>query len=371
MSGFASGISGQVTASGAIADEFFSVATTALLADADQRTVADPNPTYPHVALQQARMNLLQAIVALQQYAPAPRARIGELFALVGYVELFLAENMCSGIPLGALSGGRPVYGQPLTTVQMGGRAVADFDSALVYSVDSTRILSMARVGRGRALLNLGRFDDAAAAVGGVPGGYAYATDNSATVQPNNVFDAVNNLLLLTVANREGTNGLDFRTANDPRVPTQLVGKARDGVTDVYAFSRYTSFASAIVLASGTEARLIEAEAKLRAGDAAGALDGVNALRSATPGLAPLPLEATAAGRVDQLFRERAFWLFATGHRHGDLRRLVRQYGRGRETVFPTGPYKSGSVYGTDVTFAPDGGELNNPNYLRCGSREP
>jgi hypothetical protein len=278
---------------------------------------------------------------------------------------------MCSGIPLGTVPDGRPAYGQPLTSVEMGNRAVADFDSALVYAVDSARILNMARVGRGRALLNLGRFGEAASAVAGVPDGYAYVTENSAAVQPNSVFDAVNNVRLLTVANREGGNGLDFRAANDPRVPTQLVGKGLDGVSDVYAFTRYGSFASPIVLASGIEARLIEAEAKLRAGDAAGALAGLNALRASTPNLAPLPLETTEAGRVDQLFRERAFWLFATGHRHGDMRRLIRQYGRGRETVFPTGPYKGGLVYGTEVTFAPDGGELNNPNYTRCASREP
>jgi hypothetical protein len=119
------------------------------------------------------------------------------------------------------------------------------------------------------------------------------------------------------------------------------------------------------------EARLIEAEAALRGGDAPGALAILNALRLTISGLAPLPLAPTDAERVDQLFRERAFWLFATGHRHGDLRRLVRQYGRSAESVFPMGPYKAGQTYGPETTFAPDASQVGNPAYTGCTSRAP
>jgi hypothetical protein len=190
-----------------------------------------------------------------------------------------------------------------------------------------------------------------------------------ATVQQNGVFNIINTSRWMSVANREGGNGLDFREAGDPRVPTVLVGKGFDGITDVYNFTRYASVASPIVLASGTEARLIAAESALRAGDAPGALQLLNSLRSTISGLAPLAMQATDAARVDQLFRERAFWLFATGHRHGDLRRLVRQYGRPADTVFPVGPYKNGQSYGTDVTFAPDASQLGNSSYTGCASR--
>ena len=41
----------------------------------------------------------------------------------------------------------------------------------------------------------------------------------------------------------------------------------------------------------------------------------------------------TAASRVDMLFRERAFWMYFTAHRLGDMRRLVRQYSPRLETV--------------------------------------
>jgi len=66
---------------------------------------------------------------------------------------------------------------------------------------------------------------------------------------------------------------------------------------------------------------------------------------------------------ADVLFRERAFWLYATGHRLGDMRRLIRQYGRDPETVFPTGDYyKGGLTYGEDVNLPLPRREANNPN---------
>jgi len=98
-------------------------------------------------------------------------------------------------------------------------------------------------------------------------------------------------------------------------------------------------------------------------------MDTLNTLRTRVPGLAPLSDPGTAAQRVDLQFRERAFWLFLSGHRQGDLRRLIRQYGRGAESVFPTGPWVAGLQYGTDVTFPT--GEQFNPNYTTCLDRNP
>ncbi len=77
----------------------------------------------------------------------------------------------------------------------------------------------------------------------------------------------------------------------------------------------------------------------------------------------------TQAQRVDFHFAERAFWLWGTGHRLGDLRRLVRQYGRDSESVFPTGAYFKGGNYGTDVNFPIPLEEDNNPNSSGCLDR--
>jgi hypothetical protein len=366
---YAGGFQGQVTTSGAMADEFFNASSGAIeLASADIRIVPEPSASYPYLATHRSRLDARRAIAALQQFVPAGRAKIGEQFAIAAYTELFFGENMCSGIPLGEIVNGNPEFGTPLSTDELFARAVSDLDSALAYTADSARLLNLARVGRGRALLNLGRFAEAAASVTVVPTSYSYTQQYSAA-QPNGVFSTIITDRSLTVADREGINGLDFRTASDPRVPTAFVGKGFDGFTDVYNFTRYTSLSSSIVLASGVEARLIEAEAALRAGDAPGALQILNVLRAGATGLAQLALQPTVAAQVDQLFRERAFWLFATGHRHGDLRRLVRQYGRAAATVFPTGAYKNGQSYGTDVTFAPDAQQAGTPNYIGCKSR--
>jgi hypothetical protein len=74
-------------------------------------------------------------------------------------------------------------------------------------------------------------------------------------------------------------------------------------------------------------------------------MDILNDLRSSVA-LPDLVLPATAAEQVDLLYRERAFWLYLTGRRLGDLRRLIRNYGRSAETVFPTGAYRFGGTYG-------------------------
>nr|MBA3554116.1 hypothetical protein [Gemmatimonadales bacterium] len=80
-------------------------------------------------------------------------------------------------------------------------------------------------------------------------------------------------------------------------------------------------------------------------------------------GLDPLDTPGDLVEATDVLFRERAFWLYATGHRLGDLRRLIRQYGRDAETVFPTGEYyKGGLTYGEDVNLPLPRREQNNPN---------
>ena len=76
---------------------------------------------------------------------------------------------------------------------------------------------------------------------------------------------------------------------------------------------------------------------------------------------------ATQDEAIDLLFSERAFWLFATGHRLGDMRRLIRQYGRTADEVFPIGDYLKGGSYGPDVNLPLPQEERNNPNFRRGG----
>lgn len=368
-----SNFEGQVGSSGLIADELTTTSLSASQTIVDRRQVAQAVAGGMHYGpLQTARVNLFSAIGALQQSAPDSTARIGQLFGLAAYTELFFGESFCAGVPFSAIdAASRPVYGTPLTNREMYERAVADFDSALAYGADSTRIRDMAAVGKGRALLNLGRFNDAAAAVAAVPTTYVYQIVPAGNYT-NGLYGTGSNADY-TIPEQEGTTGINWRTAADPRTP--LVNRSpalmgRDGVSEVWQFARYQSSTAPIPLASGLEARLIEAEAALQAGQPSAWLDALNALRTTVPGLAPLADPGAPAARVDLHFRERAFWLFLTGHRHGDLRRLVRQYGRAAESVFPTGPYRDGQPYGTAVDMDLPLQESPNPSFVGCLNRD-
>jgi len=101
---------------------------------------------------------------------------------------------------------------------------------------------------------------------------------------------------------------------------------------------------------------------------------GPSTLLLNAPAVAALPAltaPATQADQISQVFQERAYWLFMTGHRLGDMRRLIKHVGRNSETVFPTGTYFKGGAYGVDVNFPVPFQETNNPNFTLCLDRNP
>jgi hypothetical protein len=146
-----------------------------------------------------------------------------------------------------------------------------------------------------------------------------------------------------------------------------------------YAATKYGNKSSPMVIASGVEVRLIEAEAALKAGNPTW-LSILNNLRATqiNPAMTALNDPGTDAGRLDLMFRERAFWLFGTGHRLGDLRRQIRRYAQPIESVFPTGPYYRGGftqlpprgVYGpaTSIPFPSEIEKQFNPAITGCTS---
>jgi starch-binding outer membrane protein, SusD/RagB family len=279
---------------------------------------------------------------------------------LRGYTEIFLAESFCSGVPSSSSEGSDLTFGEPRTTAQVFEDAIAAFDAAL--AIDATDRL--AQIGRARALLNLGRFDEAAAAVASVPTSYVEFVRHSSTTpsQENALWGMANNGRI-SVADRESGEGLPFRSADDPRVPWIDSGTfGFDETTPLFLQLVSPDIDSDVVLASGVEARLIEAEAALQRGDRTTFFARHNAVR-ATAELSPLTDTGQSRAELEDLhFSERAFWFYSTGHRLGDMRRLVRQYGRDASEVFPSGPYFKGGNYGTDVNFPIPIEEDNNPN---------
>ncbi len=331
----------------------------------------------PLMVLLQARAAMLPVVVGLEKYESAGgRAKIGEAFALTGYVELFMAEGYCAGIPADeVVPGGGVRYGASLTTDSLLAVAATHFDSALANADGSDTVRALASIGLGRTLLNRGRYAAAAAAVNGVPTAFVYNTELPPTASQNilpNLYTSdlpTNNGGEFTMADREGGNGLNFVSAGDPRlVVDSTLGPAFDGSTLRFP-AKFEANATTVPMATGVEARLIEAEAALQAGNANGWASTLNTLRADTAdthvgGLQALQADsttgATGAMQVDVMFRERAFWLFGTGSRLGDLRRLIRQYSRDQGIVFPTGPYSKGGSpslprplpnYGADVSL--------------------
>lgn len=361
---------GVIGLSGLMTDELRFGATPPEIRQADQRATPESNTLLATMfrQVQQLRGQADRAAAALKA-RNASDPRVGEMEAMSGYAHIVLGEMFCSGVPLGAPG----ENAEPQTTAAVLTAAVAKLTAGIASAGSDARARNFASVLRGRALLDLGQFDQAAAAVANVPTSFSYTTLHSLTTayQQNGFANYMWNNDGLLVSDREGRNGLDFGTAGDPRVPIEGNGAPSrfDGQTPRYYLKTANSFTSPMPIATGVEARLIEAEAALRAGNVALWMQKLDAAR-APWSMAPVTDPGTAAGRVDLMFRERAFALFASGHRLGDLRRLVRQYGRPAESVYPTGPYhKDGLTLGTDVQFIIPQTEKNNPNFTGCIDR--
>jgi hypothetical protein len=335
-------------------------------------------------ALQRVRGQAGQARQLLDAYYPAPANRplIAHMLASTGYAELLLAEGFCSGVPLSTLDYDGDYTFQPGSpTIDVLQHAIVLFDSAITFADDSARIKNLARVGKGRALLQLGELESAALAVADVPDDFSYDLQFSVAGKACGFWSCTSTTQrnLDEMSDHEGINGLPFRSEWDARIPPPVT---------VYG-TIYPDYAKnySIRLASGIEAQLIRAEAELASGDA-NWLTRLNALRTtctdaatcAAPapaglggvaGLAPLTDPGSDTARVSLLFRERAYWTYLTGHRQGDLRRLIRNYGREESAVYPTGQFIPDYVYGTDVTLPipPDEKTLN-PKFQGCIDRK-
>jgi hypothetical protein len=375
ISEFAELIGYQTTYSGMITDEFGDLAGYA--SQADQRNVpTDQNSSsglYPYSTVGSNHFNTSVAISVMEAYDPSDGGKISELYAMRAMGELFLVEDMCSGVPLPVVQNNVPSIGPVLSRSQMTVAALQDLDSAITYASSSDSMANLAHVLRARALLDSGAFAAASAAADSVGTGFVYEVQYSGQPTQRNYLALLLSFGLITVSDSEGINGLSFVSSHDPRIVTTVTSAS----PPVYGLAQYTGATSPTVVASWIEARLASAEAALAANQPSAWIADLNALRADSAdtkvsGLAPLVDPVTADARVSLMFRERAFWLFGTGHRQGDLRRLIRQYGRPTESVFPTGAYEGGpALYGPDVAFVPVGETASDPNFRGCSSTAP
>ncbi len=369
---------------------------------------ADVWPLY--VALHKLRGQARLARAVLAEYAPdispAVRAR---LYAFEAYAEIWLADMYCSGVPLSTIDFRGDYTNQaPSTTDEVYAHAAMLFDSTLALAADSAAVQTLARVGKGRALLALAKYDEAEAAVANVQMNDMYrtligfSTKQSATFN-GNAFARTG----ATVSDQEGINGLPFRSSGDPRTvapPTVLQSSSSSTLTTFYPQKYAPIDSTLIVIAGGVDVQLIRAEAALQRGEWETWLSILNALRTTgtytsidtvytdstkttirsidtvweagigeVAGLRPLTDPGTRDARIARHFAERAAWLFITGQRQGDLRRLVRKYGLRSDELYPIGAYTGASATGTyessiDVPVPFD--ERQNPLFHGCLTRD-
>ncbi len=387
--------------------------------------------------LEQARFNARRAYGVVDQFTTAATASAdsvtrAQLRAIEAYVYVTLSEGWCGDVPfsvlpdVGAIDPNAIVGGVGLTVEQMNDSAVTRFNQALAQNGFNR----FASVGKARALLNLGRFADAAAAAAVVPTTYVFLLQHSvntgvennpmASLQQNgrygvsnlegglNAAGAAIRVDSTTQLTATGAQGLPFRSLLDVRVPWEP--KPTNGLCFSSSIKckyndNYPTLAAAVPVASGVEARLIEAEAALQVGDIPTMIGKLNALRAsatqllaalyparvlpnsfktngAPNGLSPLvdPADSTTtadvqfAARRNLLFTERALWLYNTGHRQGDLRRLARApYNLPTNAVFPSGKHFRAGVYGSDVAYPVPFAEQNNTafNPALCNTTAP
>jgi hypothetical protein len=392
---------GMFLYSGMLTDEFESGDTFIERNQMDQRSVQIENANLDggYRAIQRIRVGAQQAQKALRDYdAQGAAWKKAEMYMVEGYALNLLAEHFCSGVPLSSVVDGIEQPGAGVTTAAMYALALAKYDSALALlpasatTADDNRVRNIVRIERGRTLINLNRPADAAASVTGVPTNFVWLQEHNAAVRDNAVWSLNISGRRYLVGDRESGEGLNFFSANDPRLPTCLGGDTRcrqspPGLTNTVAFNNQPGMraqliwderADPVALVTGIQARLIEAEAALRGTTPANAVTILNSIRSSIttlPGvggaisLPALTDPGTQEGRIDLLFRERAFWNWGLGQRLGDLRRLVRQYNRPASAVFPSGAYgTSGLNYGTDVNFPIPQSERNNPAFGQEGA---
>jgi hypothetical protein len=361
---------------GLVTDEYRSGDTFEQRNTADQRAIVDNNSflSGQFRTLNRVRVQGQEAIVALRKYAPTPASNIGLMWALSGYSENQMGEAYyCAVFSELDVNSGAATYGDAVPVDSAFRRAVYSADSAIrevgtATDTTSVKVLNLARIVKGRALLNLGRYAEAATAVAAVPSTFNYVITHSVNTTVNQVWSLNSSQKRYSMGDREGGNGLPYRSANDPRLPSTASGSSFDSNTPWVGQLVYTTNVTPVPAATGVEARLIEAEAALKAGDATTWLAKLNAARATKSGLAPLtdPGTTPANARVDLTFSERAFWMFSTGHRLGDMRRLVKQYSRDKESVFPTGAFGKGGNYGTDTALPIPFTETNNASYTGC-----
>jgi hypothetical protein len=351
-----------VTLTGVMAHEMIDATQTAARWPYDRRNVIPTDALYGtssctgmgiYTPLSTARWSADYILENLQNWTDAEVENRQEFIATAaaysGYAHLLLAEAFCTvAIDLS----------EELSSSTVAEMAVDRFDTAIqaAQAAGATDILNFARVGRARAYLGLGQGASALADAQAVPADFELTASASGDFsrRANRIY-AQNGLgssagTALSVG--EEYRELEYNGVPDPRVPVSDFIKVNTDGTDLYLQLKYGSLSDPLPIATGDEAKLIEAE--VQGGQTA--VDIINVFHAAA-GLDPFP-GGSASEIAAQVIEERNRELWLEGHRFFDIRRL-------NLPLFPAPgtPYRKGGTYGDNRCFPlPDVEIRNNPN---------
>lgn len=346
-----------------------------------------------YAELNSARNTAFQSRQLFKQYGDSTTtALLANAYAIEAMAIVQLAEHLCSGFPLTRVPFEGDVQYSPAVSTDSALRlAIILFDSALAIEHDSVSFLTLAKIGKGRALMNLKEFSAAAIAVDGIAKADSFFLSYSQTLapsqtSPDHAFWTLTGISsryrYSRMSNGEGINGLMWMAPTpaqqDKRIPVATTTTTTGGVTTtVFANPahqlKYSDGNVKLGIATWIDAKMILAEEKLSRSEITW-LDEINEARRSVS-LPDTVDPGNSVARENLLFREKAFWGFLKASRLGDMRRLVRQYSRNPDSVYPVGSYTnigSFTFYGDAYVMTPPTAEWdNNYKYTGCLDYNP
>jgi len=274
---------------------------------------------------------------------PDKAAYTAEASMYAGFAYTLFGEAMCSV----AFDGG-----PEQTRADSWNLAVARFDAAI--SGGSGDIQNAARVGKARALLNLGKKSDAASVASNVPAGFSFELQFSAdaSVTKNPLWLQNHDYNSVTIADTRKDQMVGG--VADPRIAVTNSGVAHPttGIV-VWTADKFPAVNSPLELATWEEAQLIKAEAEHSAGNLAAAVAIINTLHT-NAGL-PAFASTDAQEVMDQIVYERSAEMFLEGHHLYDITRY------NIPLVPAVGTYSPfGDTFGNDLCFKLPATEFQN-----------
>lgn len=270
------------------------------------------------------RLNEVVPEGELDAYLPAAR-----LYLMAGYANRLLGENVCEGVIDGSPPESHMVYFE---------RAERHFSDAIRAAgnagAQEVRIAGFA--GRASVRAALGDWTGASQDAGEVPDAFSFTARYSSEeeLQYNRHYWTVANSPYRAQSVWNTFYEDYYRDTGDPRTrwgedPAHpFGGPAPEGDVPWFFQLKFTATDSPINFSSGSEARLIEAEAALNSGDWQAAMTLINGVRTmVVSDLTGEPLDPWAAASIEEAWAalkfERGVALWLEGRRLGDMRRWL------------------------------------------------